>query len=292
MSNVIVEKTTNANIGNAEFSFNTVIDIFQELPGASLLRELSAKVPMKFSTGQVINVRRNGATNSYETVESLLTVNDNSATPLATGISIEVIQDLHAQYSVDGYDIAAKLLKGIVDKEENASLMTWLNANSLSTPALDLETSVNSTDPQLKQDRGFEISQRVQELVLKMNTPNFRTYEAFCILPFKNAATISSMNSFMGGSAENKDNLVISKIGSTSYYVNQDTTATTAFVGLVEKDTLGASSIILGEYQQEILASTQVESFQQNVGIINRYATAINPLSDTGSEMLMKFEIV
>ena len=54
---------------------------------------------------------------------------------------------------------------------------------------------------------------------------------------------------------------------------------------------MGASSIIMGTFVQELVQSTHVASFQTNIGIVNRYATAVNPLSVSGAEMLMKFTI-
>jgi len=288
MSQVINEKTTHSDISTVDFSFNKVIDAFHELPTTSILRNIAAVVPMKMSTGTVINLRRNGATGSYETVEATLTVNSNSATPLSTGLSIEAVQDLKNQYGEDGYDIAGAMLKGIVDKEENDALITFLNANSLSTPTLTLSDAGNA------ESTLFEITQRVQELVLKMNTDNYRTFDAFVILPYKAAASVTALNTYVGGAEEeNEKRLAVSKIGKTKYFVNPDATATVAYVGLIEnnKKTIGASSIVMGDYQTEILTSNHVESFQQRVGIINRYATVVNPLSDTGSEMLMHFTI-
>lgn len=287
MSNAINEKVTNANIGSADFSFNKVIDAFHELPSTSILRSVAAVVPMKMSTGTVINIRRNASTNSYETVEATLTVNNNSATPLATGLSVESIQDLKNQYKESGYELAAAMLKGIVDKEENDALITFLNSNSLSTPTLTLSA------PTSAEQNVFEITQRVRELVLKMNTPNFRTYDAWVILPYKSAASISALNNYLMVEEDLETRLLVNKVGKTSYFVNPDATATVAYVGLIEpnKKSIGASSIVMGDYQTEILTASHVESFQQRVGIINRYATAVNPLSDTGSEMLMHFTI-
>jgi len=287
MEHQLIEKTTHADIGTADFSFNKVIDTFQELPTTSILRSIAAVVPMKMSTGSVINIRRNGVTNSFETVESTMTVNDVSATPLASGLSVEVIHDLFRQYKESAYDYASALLRGIVDKAENDALITFLNTNSLNTTALVLTT------PASAEQTLFELTQRVQELVLKMNTPDFRTYEAFAILPYKYAASISALQTYIGAKDENEKRLIVSKIGKTIFYVNPDTTATKVYVGLADHDkkSIAASSIIVGDYQQEILRSTFVESFQENIGILNRYATVVNPLSTTGREMLMEFTI-
>jgi hypothetical protein len=240
---------------------------------------------MKMSTGSVINIRRNGVTNSFETVESTMTVNDVSATPLASGLSVEVIHDLFRQYKESAYDYASALLRGIVDKAENDALITFLNTNSLNTTALVL------TAPSSAEQTLFELTQRVQELVLKMNTPDFRTYEAFAILPYKYAASISAIQTYIGAKDKDEKRLIVSKIGKTIFYVNPDTTATKVYVGLAVNGSIAASSIIVGDYQQEILRSTFVESFQENIGILNRYATVVNPLSTSGREMLMEFTI-
>ena len=284
---LIVEETHNDDIGTADFSFNQVIKTFEQLHSISLIRAIAAVVPMKMSTGTIINVRRNASTNSFETVEATLTINTATSNPISSGFSIEAIQDLKNQYGLDGYKMAANMLKGITDKAESDAFITFLDAQSLATPVLTL-SDANSAEPSL-----FEITQRVQELVIKMNTPVYRTFEAFAILPYKNAASISALSHYVRGAEETKQSLVVNKIGSTMYYVNPDVTTTTAYVGLADhsKSSMGASSVIMGTFPQEILRSTHVESFQENVGILNRYATAVNPLSDTGAEMLMSFVV-
>lgn len=284
---LILEETHNDDIGTADFSFDKLVKTFQEVSSASLIREIAVAVPMKYSTGKIVNIRKQAANDSFETVSANLTVNTATSNPIQTGLSLEAVADLQNQYGLDGYTIASNLLKGIVDAAENTAFMTFLDTNSLSTTALTL-SDANSAEPSL-----FEITQRVQELVIKMNTPNFRTFNAFCVLPYKNAASISALSQYARGDEETKKNLVMSTIGQTHYYVNPDTSATTAFVGLKAKDkkSMGASSVIMGTFAQEILKSTHVESFQAKVGILNRYATAVNPLSDTGAEMLMKFTI-
>jgi len=283
----LVEETHNDNIGTADFNFNQLVKAFEELPTLSLVREIAAVVPMKMSTGQIVNIRRQGTTNSFETVVANLTINTATANPIQTGISVEVIQDLQNQYGLDGYAIAANLLKGITDQAENTAFLTFLDANSLATPVLTL-SDANSAEPSL-----FELTQRVQELVIKMNTPSFRTFDAFVVLPYKNAASISALSSYVREKEETVERLVINKIGKTRYYVNPDVTATTAYVGLSDhsKNSLGASSVIMGTFPQEVLRSGVQGTFQQNVGLLNRYATAVNPLSTSGVEMLMSFVI-
>lgn len=283
----LVEETHNDNIGTADFNFNQLVKAFEELPTLSLVREIAAVVPMKMSTGQIVNIRRQGTTNSFETVVANLTINTATANPIQTGISVEVIQDLQNQYGLDGYAIAANLLKGITDQAENTAFLTFLDANSLATPVLTL-SDANSAEPSL-----FELTQRVQELVIKMNTPSFRTFDAFVILPYKNAASISALSSYVREKELTEERLVVNRIGKTKYYVNPDVTATTAYVGLSDhgKKSLGASSVIMGTFPQEVLRSGVQGTFQQNVGLLNRYATAVNPLSTSGVEMLMSFVI-
>ena len=281
------EVVTNANIGTADFSFNSLINAFEELPTISLLRAVAAVVPMKMSTGQIINLKRNAATNSFETVVSTMTINTATTNPIQSGLSMEAMRDLTNQYGLDGYKIAANLLKGITDKTENDDFLSFLAANSLATPVLTL-TDAGNAELNL-----FEVTQRVQELVIKMNTPSFRTYDAFVILPYKQLAAISALSKYTGGDEDNADRLIVNKLGKTKYYVNPDPAAVEAYVGLADDDkkSMGASSVIMGTFPQEILKSGFVESFQGNIGILNRYATAVNPLSVAGAEMLVSFVI-
>jgi|GEM_PF-2032961 hypothetical protein len=283
----LVEETHNDNIGTADFSFNSLVKAFEELPTLSLAREVSSVVPMKYSTGQIVNIRRQGSTNSFETVVANLTINTATTNPIQTGISVEVIQDLQNQYGIDGYKIAANLLRGIADNDENTAFLAFLSANSLATPVLTL-SDATSAETSL-----FEITQRVQELVIKMNTPSFRTFDAFVVLPYKNAASISALSSYVREKELTEERLIVNKIGKTKYYVNPDVAATEAYVGLSDhdKNSLGASSVIMGTFPQELLRSGVQGTFQQNVGLLNRYATAVNPLSTAGAEMLMSFVV-
>ena len=287
MENIQEVGTTNADIGTADFSFNTLIETFEELPTISLLRAVAAVVPMKMSTGSIINLKRDAATNSFKTVQAALTINTASSNPIQSGLSMEALRDLYNQYQLDGYKIAANLLKGITDQAENDAFLAFLNANSLNTPVLTL------TAPGNAEQNLFEITQRVQELVIKMNTPNFRTFDAFAILPYKVAAAISALSGYARGDDDTEDRLIVNKMGKTRYYVNPDVGATQAYVGLGSRDksSMGSTSVIMGTFPQELLRSQNVESFQGNIGILNRYATAANPLSVAGSEMLMEFAI-
>jgi hypothetical protein len=274
----------------AQYNFNDVITNFQELPTLSLMREIATIVPMKLPSGKIINIKKQTGSNAYEAVESVLQVNTDTSNPLQTGLSTEAIKDISIQYGDTGQNYASKLLKSIVESNEDYTLLNYLDNNSLSTPVLTLSDK-GSSETSL-----FEITQRVQELVMKMNTPNFRTYDAFVILPYKAAASISALNAYIGGSeyvTSRSKRLIVGRVGKTLYYVNPDISATKAFIGLKEEnDEFGASSsLIMGTYQQEIVTSTFSKSMQDNIGIINRYALAMNPLSSVGSEMLMKFDI-
>ncbi len=284
----INEAITNADIGTADFSFNKVVKAYSELHTPSLVRQVAAIVPMKYSTGVVVNLVRDGVNNGFKTVQSTLTVNNISGNPTQSGISMEVIQDLQSQYGENATNIVAEMLRGVTAQEEDAAFATFLSTNATSTAALATSAPTNA------ESNMFEITQRVQELVLDINTPNFKTYEAFCILPYKFAAAISATVKYAADEEGAVDKYKsLGRIGSTHYYANSDTSATTAYVGLMSnrKSHVGASSIILGEYQQEIVMSDFKESFQPNIGIVNRYATALNPMSGVNDNMLVSFAI-
>ena len=55
---VLQEATHNDDIGTAEFSFNQLVKAFQEGSTNSLIREVAATVPMKYSTGSIVNIRK------------------------------------------------------------------------------------------------------------------------------------------------------------------------------------------------------------------------------------------
>ena len=49
----IVEETHNDDIGTADFNFNQLVKAFQQGSTHSLIREVAATVPMKYSTGSI-----------------------------------------------------------------------------------------------------------------------------------------------------------------------------------------------------------------------------------------------
>ena len=269
---VLQEATHNDDIGTAEFSFNQLVKAFQEGSTNSLIREVAATVPMKYSTGSIVNIRKQSANNSFETVQANLTVNTATSNPIQSGLSIEAITDLQNQYGMDGYENAGNLLKTITDA-------SFLDTNSLSTAALTL-SNAGSAEPSL-----FEITQRVQELIIKMNTPNFRTFEAWVILPYKNAASISALSHYARGIEETDKKLVLNKMGQTRYYVNPDTSASTAFVGLKssDKNSIGASSVIMGTFAQELVRATHVEFTPKSEKVIPHILKAIDKVDDSMS---------
>jgi len=249
----------------------------------SLGRQIFSVIKMNGPTAGLFNTRQKVGTNDFELVRANVSVYPSVSQP--TGITAEAIQDIKAQYGIEANDIIGKLLRGISNTGENSNTLTFLNANSPAIQIADNITLTSNAETNL-----FNISQRVQEKVLLINSKGLRSYEAFAVVPYKAAASIMALGKYVADT-DNTRGLFIAQIGQTRYYVNPDPLSTTAYVGIKDLRNPTKSSAVFSPYRANIIEAVDSLTGNTMYHIFNRYAITLSPLSVLGDEMLHKFTI-
>ena len=266
----------------AQTDQNLSIDgIFQQTNIPSLAREICSVAELTGPSGALFNIIRKDDS-SITLIRKEVEVFPSEI--LKTSITREAIQDLKSQFGKDADSIIGTLFRGLSNDVENEKLLTVLSANSKDYGDLQLSDSLNASTT------AFELTQRIHEIVLKINQKYQRSYEAFCILP------AISMSSFMGlgsylGSVKDSKGLFITQIGKTKFYLNPDSTDLFAYVGLHD-DNLSKSSLVLSPYQNQILDAVNPDSGDIHYFLVNRFAITVSALHETDNEMLYKFKVL
>ncbi|WXB47952.1 hypothetical protein WCWAEYFT_CDS0250 [Vibrio phage VB_VaC_TDDLMA] len=261
--------------------------IFQQTDLPSLGRQIFSVLPMTGPTAAIFNIKTDKTNPSDK--KAVLLRNEVEVYPsesISTGITQEVVQDIRAQYGMFADQIIGKLLRGLANDQENTRTLEFLDAQSLAVQDLQLSDSLNA------EVNLFEVTQKVHESVLKMNNKNFRTYEAFAVIPATALGGILGLTQYAGGEEDDRDNLLVTVIGKTKFYLNPDPTSTTAYVGLKDTRNPSRSSAVFSPYMSNIVEATDPDNGNINYHLYNRFAITASPLHETDNEMLYKFNIL
>lgn len=285
-STKILEDTTGPNAQNIATTDEdlSVGAMFHQMQLPSLGRQIFNVVPMHGPTAALFNIKKKPGDNGFAVVRREVEVFPSESIP--TGLTEEVVQDIKAQYGKDAKNVIGQLLRGLANDQENSRTMGFLDTKSLSISDLQLTDSLNA------ETNLFEISQRVNELVLKANTKNVRTYEAFCVLPYYIGASISALGSYVGGLEESERGLFIRQIGQVKYFMNPDPTSTLAYVGLKDEINHSRSSAVFSPFEETVSVAYDPDSGEHKYFIFNRFAITESPLHETDNEMLFKFNVL
>ena len=221
--------------------------------------------------------------NDFELVRADVTVKNSAS--IATGITQEVVHDLRSQFGKETAGVIGKLLRGLANDAENTDTIAFLEANALAGTTLLLSNSANA------ETNLFEITQRVHELVLAINSNHLRSYEAFAVVPYVALGGIMGLSKYVGGDNKSERGLFIAKVGQTKFYLNPDATATNAYVGLKDTTNPSKSSAVFSPYVSNIIDAIDSNTGNSTYHIFNRYAITASPLHVAGEEMLHKFAI-
>lgn len=286
MDKILQEDTTGAaapNIATVDHDI-TIGNLFHEINIPSLGRQIFAVLPVKGPTAAIFNLRNKAGTNDVELVRASVEV--YASTAIKTNITSEAIQDIRALYSEQANDIIAKLLRGLANLDENTKTLAFLETKSLAYASLTLSNAKNA------ETNLFELVQRVQEIVLKMNIKNGRTYGAYAVIPFKGLAGIMALSGYQLNNTVNEaEDLFIAQFGKTKFYFNPDPLSTTAYVGLVDISDSSRSSGIFSPYNSDVIESQHPDTGVLSYHIFNRYAITASPLHILGDEMFYKFTV-
>jgi len=278
----LLEATVETDI--ADTDENLSIDgVFQQGAVSSLMSMICSIAPIHGPTGKLFNIKRKAGTDDFELVKSDALIHTTPA--IKTGFSQEAYQDILSQYGGEANKIVGKIFRSISNEKENEYLLAKLDAVAKDAGALVL------TDAKNAESNLFEVTQKVHELVLAMNSKNFRTYQAFAVLPAKSLASIMALSNYAGALQKNERGLFISQIGQTKFYMNPNPLSDTAYVGLKDAEEGGRSSLTFSPYMSEITSATDPDTGNDSFFIHNRFALTVSPLHEVGNEMLYKFVV-
>ncbi len=283
--NPIVEDTTGSedpNIASTDSNLSAE-QLFQQTALPSLGRLIFSVIPTSGPTSGIFNIRKKAGTNNFELVRNNLEVYPSES--IKTGLTVEVLQDIKNQYGANANQVIGTLLRGLANDQENDRTLAFLTAQAKAEPTLNLTNALNA------ETCTFEIGQKVHELILKANTKGIRTYDSFCVLPFKYAAAFAALNTYVGGMDKDESGLFISEIGNTKFYMNPNPTDTTAYVGLKDAINPSKSSAIFSPYVETVVEAQDPDSGEMSYFIFNRFGIAASPLHVLDNEMLFKFTI-
>ena len=259
--------------------------IYQQTKLPSLGRKICTVTDIHGPTVALFNI----ATTNHDGITILrneVEVFDYPDSVIKTKITAEALEDIKSQHGEDGLVRIANYLKGIANDDENAKTINFLKTNSVVT------SNISLSEPTMPDIVWREISYKVQQCVLEMNSQHIRTYDAFVVLPYSLGASIMSVFADLHNSElADRTSLFIGKSGLTDWYINPDATDTEIYVGL--KDTLGTGreSAVFSPYVNEIRMTKDYETGNIVCFIWNRYAITISPLHKTTEPMLMKFSV-
>ena len=286
LDNVIVEDTTTPNAPEiATTDENLSADaMFQQTDLPSLGKQIFSVVPIQGPTAALFNIKRKDSSNDFELLRNEVEVFPSSS--ISTGLTQEVFQDIVSQYGKKASSVIGPLLRGLANGQENDRTIEFLNTNSKSEAGLQLTDSLNA------ETNLFEITQRANELVLKANNVNMITYEAYCVLPYFAAGSISALGNYAGAEDDPERGLFIRQIGQIKYYLNPVASSITAYVGLKDSYNPSKSAAVFSPYASNIVESHNPNTGNLNYFIFNRFAITKSPLHVPNNEMMFKFDIL
>jgi len=271
------------NVADADQNLS-LEDMFIQLKLPSLPRQIFSLVDIVGATGGLFAIRQKNDTNDFELVRR--NFNLAPSEPIKTGITTEAIQDIEAMYGRDGRAIACDMLRSLANDYENKQCIDFLK-----THAVD-RGSISYTYGKDSEKRYFQLAQKVHECTLEANSKNIRTFNTWCVLPFNDASSVSSVTEYVGGQDMTAHkSLFLCQIGLVKYYLNPDINDENTYVGIKDVKLPGRSSAYFGNFKSDILKVVLQESGQQEYYIYNRFGMALSPLHTEDNPMLFKFKV-
>lgn len=285
-SSNIVEQVTDTDIGSVEFWAN-VTDRFQQTQIPSLARVLLATYQMRTPIGKVFNLTDDDSDQDGEATLKLVssTLEAKSVEPYKIIISPEALDNYTAMYR-DPAQAIANSLRGFTNRKESEDVIQLLKDNAVDDGSLQI------SDKQNAETIMFEIINKVQQSVLRMNSKRLRTYHCFIVAPYKYVASVMSTFAYQTNTnTANPQDLQVAKFGMSTYYVNPITTDNNVYVGLRHPDNRALCAGVFGDYQSKITTASDNNNGYLHVHIHRRYGMAMSPLHTADDPMLCKFAV-
>ena len=282
----LAEDTDLPNSSNIETTDqNLSVDLmFQQSGIQSLATQICSVVEMIGPTAALFNIVKKDNENSFKILRK--EVQCFPSRIIKTGLTREVVQDSFSQFGKETEVIIGNLLRGISNKYENDKLFELLDNECVEYDSITF-SQLNNAEMNF-----FEITQKVHELILKMNIKNQRTYNAFAVIPYIVLAGIMGIKNLTKNNEIEENGLFITEIGKTKYFINPYVDNTNIYVGLKDENDLTKSSLVFGKYQNSISDATDPETGEIHYYLANRFSITSSPLHLPGDEMLYKIKAV
>ena len=284
--------TSNApNIATTDSKF-PLNDVFQQTDLPSLGRSIFVTVKPNGPLAGIFTLTDSHfTTDNYDRNKQKLILKRSNLTsfpskPIMTELTVEAIHDLEAMYGENtARTYIAKMLRGLCNHYENEKTLEFLENNAVETPALSISDTANA------ETMMFEITLRVQQLALKMNSKRKRTFNAYAVIPYKYVASI--MTTFAYNTAKNTSNtesLLVADFGLMKYYLNPDYESDTAYVGLRSAEDPFCSSAFFGDYGSQLQTIKDPDTANDVIVVYNRFGLTMNPIHSENNPLLYKFK--
>lgn len=284
--------TSNApNIATTDSKF-PLNDVFQQTDLPSLGRSIFVTVKPNGPLAGIFTLTDSHfTTENYDRNKQKLILKRSNLTsfpskPIMTELTVEAIHDLEAMYGENtARTYIAKMLRGLCNNYENEKTLEFLENNAVETPSISISDSANA------ETMMFEITLRVQQLALKMNSKRKRTFSAYAVIPYKYVASI--MTTFAYNTAKNTSNtesLLVADFGLMKYYLNPDYDSDTAYVGLRSAEDPFCSSAFFGDYGSQLQTIKDPDTANDVIVVYNRFGLTMNPIHSENNPLLCKFK--
>ncbi|CBJ94352.1 hypothetical phage protein [Campylobacter phage CPt10] len=296
LENSLKESTNLINEGiDADFYQVMLGDILKDKIKSFIGHHIAEVQPMMQPSGYVF--ARQETQDTFKIIKKQIDVDTNKS---IIKISQEAWEDLLNLSNLNkaGNEQTPELfinwVKSSAAHKETEKIINLIKENAVESVGIVLDDANDSK--QNAETNLFHISKKVNDLVIKMNSPNFRTYDSFCILPQTGVGGILSLSFTYSriddSTDENRANdYFLGKINNTRYYLNPNPDDNNAYVGLKSHKEKGVNSLIYSPYCMNLTTAYNYQSGERTVGIFTRNAYTIHPLHSKTTPMLYKFTI-
>lgn len=296
LSNSINEKSNLINEAvDAEYYQTMIGNVLKDKIKYGLFYNIADVQPAKQPVGVVfarVETANDSGEPTFEIKSQKLEVETHKS---IAKISIEGFEDLLRLSTYNGSEnptLFEEFVKSTAGHKEVTDLLSKVKDAAADGGTLTLDEEAKSN----AEVNLFVIHKFVNELVLKMNQDNFRTYDAFCILPSSGVGGILGLGPTYSkisqqGTDSRAHDYLLTTINNVRYYINPNKSETSAIVGLHSNVEKGANSLIYCPFSILTSSATNPDNGEKTLVVFVRSGLAINPLHTDDKPMLFKFAI-
>lgn len=260
---------------------NVLGRIFQQCNLSSLPRDIFAFLQMGSSSGGVFAMRTKNDDTGIEVIRQNISCEIKD--PIKTSITQEAYHDILNMYGEHAFENIAKMFKAETNAQENQKCLAFLKENAHEETALTLASDANTNF--------YNLNEKISECILKVNYKHIRTFKSWAVVPYKLMAHVLAKSIDVNGAQTGLCSLHLARIGLTDFYLNPDIDDTNVYVGVNDPETPSKSSAFFGEYVADVTSTLDPVDGSFKFYIFNRFGICVNPLHNSESPMLYKFNV-